>query len=862
MDSAKSLIKSVRWFDWALLCTVLGSMILYLFWEPLFSENFLFSMDGRPFYQNLTLYERFEALIGNYKENMLGITRGAVPFHPLYLLKFMPPLAGHIALFIVDPILVVSAAIYLLYGRGIRGYAAWIPSLALGFTGYYFSLISAGHRGVFDMMVYSVWAFAALDRAIRFRSLFHYALVGAFIGFGFTRQPDIQILMIMLAIAHGMFLLLRNHLKSDPAAAYMRHGAGVVLVVLVYLLTASSSFEFLFERVIPSRMESIDQMAKRGNRSDASWEYATDWSMPPEQMLEFICPSVFGFEPQDLKTGPYWGRLGQSIRWDETKQGFMNYRQHNLYLGAIPLIFVIYGLVAAFRRNGLFSMDAERTDLSAAGPDIRRSDVFFWSGALLVCLTLSFGRYFFVYRLFHMIPHLSRIRCPVKFIHLAAICICFLFAYGLANFFTHLRILSHAPRAGGNRRGQKKSELSEMRIFLREKRHVSICSLVIMSAALFLLFCSLWMTRSPAAMIGHWQELGLDSYSSIMLHRMSAAIRHGAIIFLLVAALFTAARFSAQWRWMPRAISTTLLILLAIDLSLAGRPYVRTRNIKAFYASNPVADHILRDGRKIRLSDMVSRRNKFDPIWVNLDHHRVDLLEPRTDRKSEPEYQEYFGSLQKHLLRLWQLTNTGFAIVPATNGKHFAGRNDIETVGHFTLGRDGQFRTSQEGTANVLLLAYKDALPRALIYHDWVSDGKEEVLRRIVSPAWDPGKQVMVSGDVPFASPGRATTTSVNIIRYQRTHKVIVSDSPSRGILLLNDKYDPQWEVCVDGEPADLLRGNYIAQAVAVPKGKHTVTFKYRPNRHTFGLSIVTCLILIGWGICRRKHQHSTRVSV
>ena len=46
-------------------------------------------------------------------------------------------------------------------------------------------------------------------------------------------------------------------------------------------------------------------------------------------------------------------------------------------------------------------------------------------------------------------------------------------------------------------------------------------------------------------------------------------------------------------------------------------------------------------------------------------------------------------------------------------------------------------------------------------------------------------------------------------------------------VLLLNDKFDPRWQVFVDCKPAKLLRCNFIMRGVYLPPGAHTVEFQF-----------------------------------
>ena len=56
--------------------------------------------------------------------------------------------------------------------------------------------------------------------------------------------------------------------------------------------------------------------------------------------------------------------------------------------------------------------------------------------------------------------------------------------------------------------------------------------------------------------------------------------------------------------------------------------------------------------------------------------------------------------------------------------------------------------------------------------------------------------------------------------------EVIDTDARTPCVLLVNDHYDPNWTVIVDGKEQPLLRANYVMRGVYLDPGKHQVEFK------------------------------------
>jgi uncharacterized membrane protein YfhO len=80
------------------------------------------------------------------------------------------------------------------------------------------------------------------------------------------------------------------------------------------------------------------------------------------------------------------------------------------------------------------------------------------------------------------------------------------------------------------------------------------------------------------------------------------------------------------------------------------------------------------------------------------------------------------------------------------------------------------------------------------------------------------------TGAAPARRPG-----SARIVSYRNTEVILEADSPDGGFLVLNDPWHPWWFSELDGKPTPILRANVLFRAVAMPPGRHTVRFRFRP---------------------------------
>ena len=352
---------------------------------------------------------------------------------------------------------------YFLRGRGLPRVAAYGAGLLLAFSGYWFTLFSAGHLGWFQWMTYGVFVFGLIDRALEKGKLRHWLLLGACLAWGSMHQPDLWLLFSVFSAAYFVFRLavvLHDTARDARRATLFRWVKGAAMALAALLAIGGASFRSAFVNDLAGRDKQIEEgqtVAASAAKDDAEkrWIFVTNWSMPPEATKEFWHAGVEGDTscPYTLAIGQkrgngirqYVGRLGRPLG---ATQG--NYRQHSLHVGWMTCLLALLGVATMFMR---FRWPREPSATgSVRNPSIRQSvnlsiprsnnqtikqsnnsTILFFAVSAVVFWLFSMGRYCEpVYRLVYALPFGDYLRAPVKWHHLTEFCLCVLAGYGLA----------------------------------------------------------------------------------------------------------------------------------------------------------------------------------------------------------------------------------------------------------------------------------------------------------------------------------------------------------------------------------------------------------------------------------------------
>jgi len=137
-------------------------------------------------------------------------------------------------------------------------------------------------------------------------------------------------------------------------------------------------------------------------------------------------------------------------------------------------------------------------------------------------------------------------------------------------------------------------------------------------------------------------------------------------------------------------------------------------------------------------------------------------------------------------------------------------------------------------TSDGIIYENPDALPRVLFATEAKAADFARMLEDGVWPADDVRTTVLLER-VPEGAAAPRRPGRVAIASYRNTEVVLEADSPDGGWAVLNDLWHPWWTAEMDGAPAQIERANVLFRAVAVPPGRHTVRFQFRPLAGAWG---------------------------
>jgi hypothetical protein len=134
----------------------------------------------------------------------------------------------------------------------------------------------------------------------------------------------------------------------------------------------------------------------------------------------------------------------------------------------------------------------------------------------------------------------------------------------------------------------------------------------------------------------------------------------------------------------------------------------------------------------------------------------------------------------------------------------------------------------------IALFEVPNTLPRVKLYTQWqVNTNIQETLKTLADKAFDYQNTVLLDEPLTSKQSGVTTNATANfaeIAQYAPKRIAIKASASAPAVLLMNDKFDPDWKVLVDGRPDKIMRANYVMRGIFLQPGSHTVVLSFEPS--------------------------------
>jgi hypothetical protein len=892
-------------------------VLVCLFWRSFLPDFVLFSNDGSLAIQKSEWVHLPEAFIGSwYDLNTVGVSAGAVVPDFTSVFRWIFGAVGYAKFVAPVSLLVLGAAAFFFFRRaGMSSMAAILGGLAACLTTAFFSNVCWGSVPPIIAFGTDLLALAALVKRDKSPFWVSPTLAGFAVGVNVIEAADIGALFSLVIAAFSMYLSIIE--EGSSVGSRLARGIGRTVIVAV---SAGFIAAYAVSILVGTNIKGISGTQQDEQTKALHYDFATQWSVPKRETLALIVPNLFGCNVITPGAANYWGSMGSDPSWDRyfASNGkgplpapgtFLRHTGRGIYIGALVVFVAFWTAAQSFRKK------------DSAFTLMERKLIWFWTGIAIISLLLAWGRFAPFYQIVYHLPYFSTIRNPDKFLHILTLSMVILFGYGIHGLHRrYLDVpLVNMPHSRLRTWWTKTSTFD--RRWIIATALIILLSVIgwggYASMRGHVENYLVQLQRLDALRNG--KELDADALSgarNFAVSQISFSLQQvgwfvlvitasSAVLLLIMAGAFAGRR--ARWA------GFFLGFILVGDLARANKPYIVFWNYKEKYEighPEPVIQFLANKPYEHRVAYLLPRPmftpeafSQFESLYnlewtqqlfpvysiptldiVQMPRQPEDLVtfnssfevKVKRDEQGRPT-----GLDEKSLFllgRLWQLTATRYLVGPApllneVNQKFDTVPNRFRVVQRFELGpRPGIERPTQysqvqavpteDPNARFALFEYTGAFPRATLFSNWqVVASDTAALEQLTNATFDPTKTVLVTKPLPVPANPSAMNLDFANVKFTSYHPADMKfearpSNPS--VLMLCDKYDPDWQVLVDGKQSELIRCNFLMRGVFLEPGRHEIEFRFRPNIKMFYVNLIAIfasIFLLGYAVTTSRRR-------
>lgn len=590
-------------------------------------------------------------------------------------------------------------------------------------------------------------------------------------------------------------LMQKNHFQTK---AVFKSAVSFVFATIIALLIQSDNLTQIYEYTPYSTRGTESIIEKETPKTEQSesdyYNYHTEWSFSPGEVLTFIVPSYYGFGNSKYK-GPLTNNQEVEVN---TYFGQMRFVDVAMYMGVLVFLLGLYAMIA-FRKEPF---------------------VQFLTILTVISLLISFGKNFPVLfdLMFYYFPYFDKFRVPSMILVLVQMSMPVLAGYGL------LKLVSLR---------EKKNE--KVRITLR--------NIALIVSGIFVLTLLL---NNP---ISNWFVGRVNDYAALiqqsnprLAQQYQVLAEYTAQMFttdLMMAMLFISIAVWSVYFYVNKKFSADIMIAIFILLTLIdlwridarGAKYIDNPDIKNLFTKPDYISFIEQqnENQPFRIFNLkqdgsigsFSNNANFHAYFLVEDFYGYSGIKPRA-------YQDYLDVVGPVNQQLWNMLNVKYIIT------------DQAAV---LPGLKPVYNSEKS-----FVLLNENYLSRMFFVDKVVKMSALEFLNKIKSGEINP-RHTAIADNAPLNIEQPDSNAEIKITKYDEALIEAEINATGNNFVFIGNTYLPGWKAYIDEEKTDVYKTNHGYLGIVVPKGSHKVKIEYAPTSFFIAKNIalvLSSLVLLG----------------
>lgn len=683
-----------------------------------------------------------------------------------------------------------------------------IPSLAYGFSTYFFIIIGAGHMTKMMVLAFAPMLFGGVWYAFR-RNMWVGAALVAFFGsimIG-ANHPQITYYFLMIIAAFWISELVRAW--KEKVLPRFAKVTGLLLVAGVLAVGSNAGMLYYIQThskdTIRGGSELKSSASTMEGKEGLDLEYATAWSYGKGETFNLLIPNLYGGSSEGGFSED--GEVAQAL----SKYGARNMATHlpaywgpqpitsgPMYIGAVVLFLGVLGLFLLRRRSTL------------------------WISVIaLLAILLAWGKnmMWFTELFYHYFPMYDKFRTVSTILVIVGWCVPLLAALTLQRLWS-----GEVPREK----------------LIKGLKYTTIILGGI--TLLFLLFGGILLSftgEGDSQMFGGQQ---VEDVFAAMRSERASLMRADALRSLLFIVLTAGTVLLFYLQKIKRGTFVCVLGLLVIfDMVPVNLRYL-SRDKFVEPTRNEIrpseADQQIMADKELGYRVLNMTVSPFNDATTSYFHRSVGGYHGAKLRRYQDLIEHYLGKMD---LGVYNMLNTKYVIVPDEKGQPLVQLNPEANGAAWFV---DSVRMVDGPDVELAALGGLDNKRVAVVDKPFAA----EVGDHIAAVADSTDTIAM-------------TEYRVNLQRYEYT-----ASSPR--VAVFSEIYYPKgWTAWIDGKEASYFRADYVLRAMVLPEGTHTVEFRFRAPHYTLlsTVTLISSLILLagvvaavgvaGWRAYRKQKE-------